>query len=183
MQSVHLIRNISILLAGLLWIGLSAENGDTMPNDDISAPQKGFFAPDFTLASMDGKEVTLSKLRGHVLVLNIWASWCLPCRKEMPTFIAIFHEYENRGVLILAVNSTSQDSFAAVEAFVSEYHLPFTILMDYDGFVARQYKLSALPTTYFIGQDGVISRVVIGGPLSETTLRSELETLLSEEKP
>jgi len=70
-----------------------------------------------------------------------------------------------------------------MEAFVAEFQLPFTVLMDYDGTVARLYKLSALPTTFFVGRDGVIRRAVIGGPLAESTLRAEIESLLAEETP
>ena len=152
-------------------------------NGHIASPQKGFLAPDFALETLEGEEVTLSELRGQVVILNLWASWCVPCQLEMPAFKDVFDEYKEKGLIILAVNSTSQDTPSAVEKFVTEYQLPFPILMDYEGTVSRLYKLKALPTTFFIGRNGLISSVVIGGPLPESTLRAELEILLAEGTP
>jgi cytochrome c biogenesis protein CcmG/thiol:disulfide interchange protein DsbE len=183
MQSKRRIWFAGILVLGLVWIRLSADHLGTSTNGLIPAPQKGFLAPDFTLETMNGEKVTLSDLRGQVVIVNLWASWCGPCRLEMPAFKKIYEEYKERGLVILAVNSTSQDTPSAVKAFVAKYQLPFTILMDYEGTVARLYKLSALPTTFFIGRDGVISRVVVGGPLAESTLRAEIESLFAEETP
>ena len=183
MQSKQRVWFAGILLLGLIWIFMSADRSSASTNGLIPAPQKGFLAPDFTLETLDGETVTLSDLRGQVVIVNLWATWCGPCRLEMPAFKKAHEEYKDRGLVILAVNSTSQDSPDAVKAFVAEFELPFTILMDYDGTVARQYKLSALPTTFFIGRDGVIRRVVVGGPLAESTLRAEIESLLAEEMP
>ena len=183
MQSTRRIWFAGILVLGLVWIGLSADRLGESTNGLTPAPQKGFLAPDFTLETMSGQKVMLSDMRGQVVVVNLWASWCGPCRLEMPAFKNIYEEYKDRGLVILAVNSTSQDTPSAVEAFVAEFQLPFTVLMDYDGTVARLYKLSALPTTFFVGRDGVIRRAVIGGPLAESTLRAEIESLLAEETP
>jgi peroxiredoxin len=101
----------------------------------------------------------------------------------MPTFKEFHEEYREKGVVILAVNSTSQDSVPAVEAFINEFQLPFMILMDHAGTVSRLYGLQALPTTFFIDRFGMISRVVVGGPLSESTLRAEVDSLLAGETP
>lgn len=170
-----------ILVLGLVWIGLSADRLGVSTNGLIPAPQKGFLAPDFLLETMDGKLVRLSDLRGQPVILNFWASWCAPCRLEMPAFKEFYEEYRDQGLVILAVNSTSQDTPSAVEAFVAEYQLPFTILLDHEGSVSRLYKLTALPTTFFIGRNGVISRVIVGGPLAGSTLRAETESILERE--
>ena len=183
MQSIGWIRITWILLLGLVWIGVTADRLGISTNGHIPSPQKGFLAPEFTLETMNGKEVTLSDLRGQIVILNLWASWCGPCRLEMPAFKELYEEYKDQGLVILAVNSTSQDSLPAVKAFIVEYQLPFPILLDHDGVVSRLYKLSALPTTFFIGRNGVINRVVIGGPLAEATLRAEIENLLNVETP
>jgi peroxiredoxin len=174
---------VGILAIGLVWIGLSADRLGTSTNGLIPAPQKGFLAPEFTLETMSGGEVTLSDLHGQVVIVNLWASWCGPCRLEMPAFKNVYEEYKDRGLVILAVNSTSQDTLSAVEEFVAEYQLPFTILMDTNGTIARVYQVSALPTSVFIGRAGLISRVVVGGPRAESTLRAEIESLLAEEMP
>lgn len=170
-----------ILVLGLAWIGLSADHLGVSTNGLVPAPQKGFLAPDFSLETMSGQQVHLSSLRGQVVIVNLWASWCGPCRLEMPAFKKLHEEYGEQGLVILAVNSTAQDTPSAVEAFVAEFQLPFTVLLDYDGTVSRLYKLTALPTTFFIGRDGIISRVIVGGPLAESTLRAEIESLLSAE--
>jgi cytochrome c biogenesis protein CcmG, thiol:disulfide interchange protein DsbE len=183
MQSTQRIWFAGILVLGLVWIGVSADRLGKSTNGLIPAPQKGFLAPDFTLESMSGESVTLSDLRGQVVIVNLWASWCGPCRLEMPALKDIFNEYKENGLVILAVNSTSQDSRSAVEKFVAEYQLPFTVLLDTEGAAAQLYQLSALPSTFFIGRDGLIRRVVIGGPLAESTLRAEIESLLAEELP
>jgi len=167
------------LILGLAWIGLSADRLGTSTNGLIPAPQKGFLAPDFALQTMSGKEYKLSDLRGQVVVVNLWASWCGPCRLEMPALNKIHEEYKGDGLVILAVNSTTQDSPAAVDAFIAQFDLKFLVLMDEQGTVARLYELSALPTTFFIGRDGVVHRVVVGGPLAESTLRTEIESLLA----
>jgi cytochrome c biogenesis protein CcmG, thiol:disulfide interchange protein DsbE len=183
MQSTQRIWFASILVLGLVWIGVSADRLGKSTNGLIPAPQKGFLAPDFTLESMSGEEVTLSDLRGQVVIINLWASWCGPCRLEMPALKDIYNEYKENDLVILAVNSTSQDSRSALEKFVAEYQLPFTVLLDTEGTAAQLYQLSALPSTFFIGRDGLIRRVVIGGPLAESTLRAEIESLLAEELP
>jgi peroxiredoxin len=183
MQSKQRIWFAGILLLGLAWIFIGADRSGASTNGLIPAPQKGFLAPDFTLETLDGGQVTLSDLRGQAVIVNVWASWCGPCRMEMPAFKDVYEEYKERGLVILAVNSTSQDRRSDVEKFVSEFQLPFPIPLDIEGEVARLYRVSALPSTFFVGRDGVITKVVIGGPLAESTLRAEVESLLSEEMP
>lgn len=167
-----------VLLAGLLWIGFSAAPPGAVTGGGIPAPQAGFLAPDFTLVTLDGQTVTLSELRGQVVLLNLWASWCPPCREEMPAMQRVWEEYRERGVMVLAVNSTSQDTRAEAQAFVTENGLTFPIPLDTSGEVTRLYRVSSLPTSFFIGADGVIHEVVIGGPMAEALLRIRVEQLL-----
>ena len=183
MQSKQRIWFAGILLLGLVWIFVSADRSGASTNGLIPAPQKGFLAPDFTLTTLDGETVSLSDLRGQAVIVNVWASWCGPCRLEMPAFKQVYTEYRERGLVILAVNSTSQDTRTSVEKFVAEFQLPFSIPLDAEGKVARLYRVSALPSTFFVGRDGVSTKVVIGGPRAESTLRAEVESLLAEELP
>ncbi len=147
-----------------------------------SLPRQGFLAPDFTLQDAGGRAYQLSSLAGNVVVVNFWASWCPPCQAEMPAFERAHQALADQGVMILAVNSTSQDTFADASRFVSERGLSFSILYDYDGAVSRAYQVSALPTTFFVDRQGVIRKVVIGGPLSESLLLSEVQQLLEERR-
>lgn len=163
-----------------MWIWLSAAPQGAATGGGIPAPQAGFISPDFTLPTLDGETVTLSGLRGRVVLLNIWASWCPPCRAEMPAMQRVWEEYQARGLVVLAVNSTIQDTPADAQTFVSENGLTFPVLLDTGGEVTRLYRVSSLPTSFFIRADGTIREVVIGGPMAEALPRSRVEQLLKE---
>ncbi|MGH2581636.1 MAG: peroxiredoxin family protein, partial [Anaerolineales bacterium] len=141
-------------------------------------PAEGFLAPDFTLETLAGDQVTLSGLRGQVVLVNLWASWCGPCRAEMPAIQQIYEQYRDRGFTVLGVNLTNQDSRAAAQAFVDEFGLTFPILLDTDGSVAAAYRLRSLPSSYFIDRNGVIQKVVLGGPMAEALVQTQVEQLL-----
>ncbi len=166
------------LTFGVVWIGLSAAPPGTTTGGNISSPRAGFTAPDFTLSTPDGEPITLADLRGHPIILNLWASWCGPCRAEMPALQRVHEAYQDTGLVLLAVNATHQDSQSAALAFAAEYGLTFPVLLDLDGQVSHLYELRALPSTYFIRPDGLIEEVVIGGPMAEALLRTRVERLL-----
>ena len=170
-----------VLSAGAIWTGLSAVSAQGVSGGATSAPREGFLAPDFRLTLLGGGEVALSELRGQVVIVNLWASWCPPCRAEMPALQEAYEAYHDRGLEILAVNTTYQDSHAAAAGFVQEYGLTFPVPLDQTGEVSRSYLLRALPTSFFIDRDGVIRAVVIGGPMSRTTIRTTVERLLGDE--
>ncbi|MGD8821744.1 MAG: redoxin domain-containing protein [Anaerolineales bacterium] len=165
---------------GGLWINVNRVPAAETSGGLIPSPRQGFLAPDFTLRSLEGESFTLSDLRGQVVVVNLWATWCPPCRAEMPALQSAYGSYRGEGLVLLAVNSTDQDTLAAVEGFVDEYGLTFPILLDVEGIVSRLYQLLALPSTFFIDRQGVIQNVVIGGPMSEVTLETTIEQLLTE---
>ncbi len=168
---------ILILAAGLAWIGISARPSGAK-TDTVPAPQVGFLAPDFTLKTPLGKSFTLSELRGRPVIVNLWATWCPPCRAEMPALQKLYDEYRDRGLIVLAVNATQQDDVQAIAPFVEKYHLTFPILLDETGLAARAYQLRSLPSSYFIGRDGTIREIVVGGPMPEALLRAQAEALL-----
>jgi peroxiredoxin len=169
-----------ILIIGAVWIGVSASFPGGTHQGDISAPQNGFLAPDFSLVSLDGETITLSDLRGHPILINLWASWCGPCRLEMPAMERIYLEYKDKGFIILAINTTSQDSLPDVRVFIQEHKLTFPILLDQEQVSAELYQLQALPSSFFIDQEGIIQEVIIGGPMAEALLRTRVEKLLEE---
>lgn len=170
-----------LLLLGLAWTFASRADPASVTGGRVPAPQKGFLAPDFTLETLDGQSVRLSELFGQPVVVNFWASWCPPCRAEMPAMQAVYEAYQGQ-IHLLAVNATQQDSLADALAFVSENGLTFPILLDPNGAAYRQFAVTSMPTTFFIGADGIIAEVVVGGPLTEAGLRSRIESLL-EERP
>jgi len=169
------------MAVGLVWTVVSAVPQAAVAERLTTAPREGFLAPDFRLPLLGGGEVALSELRGQVVIVNLWASWCPPCRAEMPPLQEAYEVYRDRGLEILAVNTTYQDSQAAAARFVQEYGLTFPVPLDQTGEVSRSYLLRALPTSFFIDRDGVIQTVVIGGPMSRTTIRTTVERLLGDE--
>lgn len=165
-----------IMLVGGIWlIGSRVREAGIAVQE---APQPGYRAPGFSLRTLDGESVSLSDLRGRAVVLNFWATWCPPCRAEMPAFQRLYTRYADRGLMVLGVNATLEDDLAAVFAFRQQYHLTFPILLDESGQVNRRYRVTALPTTFFIDSRGMIRDVVVGGPLSEAAIEARLSEIL-----
>jgi cytochrome c biogenesis protein CcmG, thiol:disulfide interchange protein DsbE len=174
----HWISSLIILILSAGWIWMSQADPQGTASGRIQAPQKGFLAPDFTLASLSGDMITLSDYRGRPVLINLWTSWCPPCRAEMPAMQRVYDVYQEQGFEILAVNATQQDNLQDVIAFVEEYDLSFQILLDSSGEVSRMYRLRSLPTSFFVDGNGIIQEVVFGGPMAEALLRVRVEQLL-----
>lgn len=143
-----------------------------------SALEVGDEAPDFRLPTLDGDELTLSSLRGQVVLVDFWATWCGPCRQEMPELQRLYEKLANRGVEIVAINVDAQPE--AVAPYVRREGLTFPIVL---GGAAEQvrYRVTGLPTLYVVDQSGVIRYRHIGYvPGAESVLAEEIETLLAE---
>jgi cytochrome c biogenesis protein CcmG/thiol:disulfide interchange protein DsbE len=171
---------ITVLLAGAVWIWISTSSAGETSNHDTPAPREGFQAPDFSLQSIQGETIQLGELRGQAVLVNVWASWCPPCKSEMPTMQLIYEQYQAEGFTILAINTANQDNLSDSMKFISEQGLTFPILLDNDGTVSSLYQVRSLPTSFFIDPDGIIQEVVIGGPMSEVLLRTRVERVLEE---
>jgi cytochrome c biogenesis protein CcmG, thiol:disulfide interchange protein DsbE len=167
-----------ILTLGAAWILVSADRSGAATQGLSPAPQQGFPAPDFELSTLAGESIRLSDLRGQAVLINLWATWCPPCRAEMPAIEKVYNEYKQDGLIVLAINMTYQDDPGRVPSFVEEYGLTFPILMDTQGTVGTDYQLRSLPSSYFIDREGIIKEVVIGGPMSEALLRTRVEQIL-----
>ncbi len=111
-------------------------------------------AKDFTLKDITNKKINLKSYRGKVVMLNFWATWCNPCRMEMPSMEKVYQQFKDKGFVILSV--ASGDSKEDVSGFMKEYKLTFPALLDYDYVVSDNYKIWAVPTTYFINAKGQI---------------------------
>ncbi|WP_156291974.1 TlpA disulfide reductase family protein [Oceanobacillus salinisoli] len=153
---------IGILFAVLLTGHLMAEEKE----EENVGLEIGNVAPDFELETLEGDKVKLSDLRGKPVMLNFWATWCPPCRVEMPD-MQKFHE-ENE-VAVLAVNLFDTEmNKENVRKFVDEFGLTFQIGMDGDGEVAAKYRINPIPTTYMIDSEGVIQHIAFGAMEYET---------------
>lgn len=167
-----------LLISGAGWIWISRPIANEMRSGQEAIPHAGFQAPDFELETLDGATVLLSDLRGQAVIINLWASWCPPCRAEMPALQKVYEEHQER-VAVLAINATNQDDLDSVKEFTQSNELTFPILLDKNGAVARSYQLRSLPTSFFIDPEGMIQEVVIGGPMSEALLQIRIEQLTS----
>nr|WP_297348846.1 TlpA disulfide reductase family protein [uncultured Glaciecola sp.] len=118
----------------------------------IAKPTSGELSPDFTLKSRDGGNIKLSEQRGNIVLVNFWASWCGPCREELPAFEKLYQEYQDLGVEILAVNVDSEAEKANV--LLDDIEVSFPVLFDTSGEVSQLYDVSAMPTTVLVDRDG-----------------------------
>jgi len=171
---------IIILVLGLVWIWSSRLTALQPEDSPIEAPQSGFNLPQFKLITASGETFDTSFATGKPLIINFWASWCPPCRAEMPDFQKAFQEFTETDLVIAAVNATNQDSMTDVLAFIDSNQLSFPILLDQTGSLTRTYNVYSLPTTFFIDRDGRITKVLVGGPIPLALLRVEINNLLQD---
>jgi peroxiredoxin len=122
----------------------------------------GKVAPDFDLPDLDGRTMRLSDFRGKVVFLNFWATWCKPCREEMPSMEILYKNFEGRDFVILAVSIDRVTTKKDIPPFVKGLNLTFPILIDSWGQTDKRYKLMGVPETYIIDQQGILREKVIG---------------------
>ena len=119
--------------------------------------------PDFVLEDLDGQPVRLSDFRGKTVVLNFWASWCPPCRAEMPDLLEVYEDRLAQGdLVVIAVDKLAEDSRGAVVDFAEEFGLTFPVLFDASDEVSQRYGVRGLPSTFFIDRDGVLRSRTLG---------------------
>lgn len=167
-------------IAGLAaWLALTPlahaaaiDGRQTLPL--LAAP---FPAPDFTLRGEQGETYRLSAYRGKVVVLNFWATWCPPCRYEMPSMERAHQKVKGEGIVILAVNVGQGED--EVFAFTGQYSVTFPLPLDRDGTVVKQYPVIGLPTTFIIDPRGMVTHRAVGGrEWDDEKLLGELRGLL-----
>jgi peroxiredoxin len=139
-------------------------------------------APDFTASDLSGREVRLSDYKGKVVLVNVWATWCPPCREEMPSMERLFKAMEGTDFVILAVSVDApkgeKDLFGRdggdLDAFAKEMGLTFPILHDPEGGIQAVYQTTGVPETFLVGRDGLIYKKVAGGTAWDAPVNQEL---------
>lgn len=150
---------LSVFSAFVLKNALAEE--DLFEKLRIIEPKKENPAPPFTLKGLDGKNISLGDYKGKMVLLNFWATWCKPCREEMPAMQKLYDMFVDEGFVILAV-SIDRGKVEAVKAFVDELKLTFPIALDPTQEVRNKYFVNALPTSYLIGPDGKMKGFITG---------------------
>ncbi len=132
-------------------------------------PNVGMLAPDFTLKDPQGNQVSLSGFRGRPVMINFWATWCPPCRYEMPFMETVYRERAADGLVILAVSIDEDPN--EVPRFMKEFGITFPVVLDTDQSVATKYRIRPIPTSFFVDKDGVIRDMEIGAMDKKTILK------------
>ena len=141
----------------------------------IASPLVGRTAPNFTLPQLDGPPVTLSRLRGQVVVINFWASWCTECHVEQAALDQVWQQFQDSGVVVIGVNF--QDTAGAARSYVSTADVTYPVVEDSDSSTALAYGLRGVPETFVVNESGRIVDHVIG-PVDEAALVSEINSIL-----
>lgn len=174
-----------VFVAALIGVvvALNAPLGESAQPQDVNAvpaPRVGSPAPDITFSYLNnGQPGHLIDYRGKAIILNFWATWCPPCRAEMPDLQAVYDSYKDRGLVILAMDAflTEGNGLSGVQGFVSQYGLTFPVGVDTTGTVSQIYRVYSLPTSVFIDRQGIIRDIVPGG-MSRPVILERLKKIL-----
>jgi len=179
MNRILKVMPLLILSLVLLATGcqpLSEPPEETNPTASKEGTQVGNLALDFELQDLDGETVSLRGLRGKPVLLNFWASWCGPCRYEMPFLEEIDEEWSDKELMVLAINL--RESASTVERFLQAEGYSFPVLLDTTGVVGGKYNIRAIPTTYFIDKDGIIQGIKIGAFQSKEEIEAGIRMVI-----
>ncbi len=155
---------------------------ETMPLAQSRTVAAGKLAANFKLKDLNGDEISLASLRGKVVFLNIWATWCAPCREEMPSIESLYNDFKNNKDFVVLAVSQDTDA-AAVAPFVKQNHLGFTVLLDPHNEVGEHYDVDGIPETFIIGRDGRIMAHHVGPyDWANADIREALEELIKSKQ-
>ncbi len=177
-------KKLSLLLVALVFLVITLGcpvnsspplNGTTL---GISKSTNiGNQAPDFQLKDLNGQTISLSDSLGRPVILNFWATWCGPCRTEMPYLQQVYDQWHEKGLVLLAVNL--RENSPQVNQFMQSNGYSFSILFDSGGSVGNQYDIQAIPTTFFIDTNGIIQDWKIGSFPNKAALEASLKKIFS----
>lgn len=160
---------------GAQMVDQVARPPEDVPIEPLRGNPVGQRAPDFTLPALDGTSYTLSDIHDRPVLINFWATWCGPCRTEMPVIEDAYQAHKAQGLIVLAIDVEENSEVA--EVFAGWLGITFPVLDDATGVVSRRYRVSALPTSFFVDGDRVV-RAWQAGAMNEAALDRHLATIL-----
>ncbi|MBN2645162.1 MAG: TlpA family protein disulfide reductase [Desulfuromonadaceae bacterium] len=146
---------------GLFFLNGTRPSGQVMQAENAAPHERAGLAPDFVLQDLQGQAVRLSDLRGKVVLVHFWATWCPPCRQEMPSMEALYRVLREVGVELLAIN-VDKEGARAVGPFLQQHPHSFPVLLDPDAVVQKAYRVDKFPETFVVDRQGVVVEHVIG---------------------
>lgn len=170
-----------LCLLGSVWLVVSAGlpqraaftgqfTGELEIGQRPIAPEIGAQAPSFSAPTLDAGSLTLSALQGEPVILNFWATWCVPCRVEMPELQQLYNQYQDAGLHVVAINMGETQT--AIDRWVAEFDLTFDVVLDENQALPALYHLRGQPSTYVIAPDGVITHIFYGPTTAEALERA-----------
>ncbi|HNO30941.1 MAG TPA: TlpA disulfide reductase family protein [Anaerolineales bacterium] len=177
-----LMIGFGLLAVGIMFVLLPRDTystSDPIVTQDFSAvPVKvDFAAPELTLATLAGESISLADYQGKVVLVNLWATWCPPCREEMPTLKALYEKYKENGFELIAIDQG--EGAEEVDAFVKEFDLPFPVWMDSGSLAGSKFNTVNLPSSYVIDRNGRVKLMWIGG-ISQNNLEKYVPDVIME---
>jgi peroxiredoxin len=169
-----------LLLIGFAFLVMALPRGESnagSPSSSVPGPVH-YAAPELSLETMDGRSESLADYRGDVVLVNNWATWCPPCKAEMPTLATYYNEHKSEGFTIIAIEAG--DSLDVVAQFAESYNLKFPIWLDPDQAALRAFGNSNLPNSYLIDRSGTV-RYAWTGEVSQAMLEKYVTPLLTED--
>jgi peroxiredoxin len=163
-----------LLIAGGIVLALNNNGAGTA--QAATSEERADTAPDFSLATLDGEQIALSNFRGQYVLVNFWATWCPPCRAELPDLVSYYESHADQGFMLIGVNE--QEPPATVEAYLSQSQLEFPVVLDSDGRVMNRYGVTGMPSSFLVNPEGQIVRSWTG-MINRAMLESTVTPLLN----
>lgn len=167
-QSSDVINPIPVTVQTIPPSALSEPIILSAPTMALARLAQGAVAPDFSLSTLEGKAtITFAQYQGRPVLINFWASWCIPCRTETPALERVYQKYQAQGLVVLGLNSAELDDLTAALDFAKEFKVTYPLLWDETNATLIGYNVLGLPTSLFVNRDGLIQRIQVGGMSEE----------------
>ena len=154
--------NVAIVILLAVFLLSACNDSSQQPQQVQQGSLVGKAAPALTLTDMQGRQVSLAQFHGKVVILNFWATWCPPCREEMPSMEKLYQDYKEQGLVLLAVN-IEENGKQAVSTFLQKRPYSFPILLDSDNVAQNTFGVFRFPESFIIDRNGVIVEKIVGG--------------------